>query len=130
MPSDEVDSLIEAFLEFLSVEKNVSPRTLSNYEHALRAFRSWSGARFSKWENCDPDHFRSYLFDCMKQELARSTIRLHFSALDTVRAGECAYASGSVTLLSLERTRPGASRPAQCSVPFFDQSVLLLQRRR
>jgi len=81
MPSDEADILIEAFLEFLSVEKNVSPRTLSNYEHALRAFRSWSGDRFSKWENCDPDHFRSYLFDCMKQELARSTIRLHFSAL-------------------------------------------------
>ena len=81
MPSDKADILTEAFLEFLSVEKNVSHRTLSNYEHALRTFRSWSGARFSKWETCDPDQFRSYLFDCMKQKLARSTIRLHFSAL-------------------------------------------------
>ncbi|MDG2488944.1 MAG: tyrosine recombinase XerC [Roseibacillus sp.] len=81
MPPDEADILTEEFLEFLSVEKNVSPRTLSNYEHALRTFRGWSKDRFSQWANCDPDHFRSYLFDCMKQELARSTIRLHFSAL-------------------------------------------------
>ena len=81
MSTEPADLQVEEFLEFLAVEKNVSPRTLSNYEHALRAFRTWSGDRISSWESCEPDLFRAYLFDCMKQELARSTIRLHFSAL-------------------------------------------------
>jgi tyrosine recombinase XerC len=81
MASSAADSLTEQFFEFLSVEKNVSPRTLTNYEHALGAFREWLGDRFSSWRELTADHFRAYLFDCMKRELARSTIRLHFSAL-------------------------------------------------
>jgi tyrosine recombinase XerC len=81
MPPPATDALMEQFFEFLSVEKNVSPRTLANYEHALLAFRNWMGGRFSAWRDCSADHFRAYLFDCMKRELARSTIRLHFSAL-------------------------------------------------
>ena len=77
------DSLPEEFLEFLAVEKNVSPRTLDNYDRALLAFRRWMEERsfFTSWRECTADHFRAYLFDCMKRDLARSTIRLHFSAL-------------------------------------------------
>ncbi len=81
MSSPDADSLLEQFYEFLSVEKNVSPRTLANYERALVAFREWMADRFASWRDCTPDQFRAYLFDCMKRELARSTIRLHFSAL-------------------------------------------------
>ena len=81
MANEPSDQLSEEFLEFLSVEKNVSPRTLANYERALVAFRRWMDNRFSHWRDCSADHFRAYLFDCMKRELARSTIRLHFSAL-------------------------------------------------
>tara|TARA_B100000809_G_scaffold128157_1_gene126249 strand:- start:78 stop:983 length:906 start_codon:yes stop_codon:yes gene_type:complete len=81
MSSPDADSLLEQFYEFLSVEKNVSPRTLANYERALVAFREWMADRFTSWRDCTPDQFRAYLFDCMKRELARSTIRLHFSAL-------------------------------------------------
>ena len=77
----EADSLTEQFFEFLSVEKNVSPRTLANYERALETFRQWPGEDFTHWNDCTADHFRAYLFHCMKRELARSTIRLHFSAL-------------------------------------------------
>ncbi|NIP95203.1 MAG: site-specific integrase, partial [Akkermansiaceae bacterium] len=65
------DSLAEQFLEFLAVEKNVSPRTLANYERALMAFREWMGERFTDWREFTADHFRAYLFDCMKRELAR-----------------------------------------------------------
>jgi tyrosine recombinase XerC len=81
MSFPDPDSLLEQFYEFLSVEKNVSPRTLANYERALVAFREWMADRFTSWRDCTPDQFRAYLFDCMKRELARSTIRLHFSAL-------------------------------------------------
>ncbi len=75
-----VDPEIEAFMEFLAVEKNVSPRTLQNYERALLAFKSKS-EQFSTWQDCTADDFRLYLYDCMKRALARSTIRLEFAAL-------------------------------------------------
>ncbi|NNM27905.1 MAG: tyrosine recombinase XerC [Akkermansiaceae bacterium] len=79
--SDTPPDAPEEFFEFLSVEKNVSPRTLANYERALTAFRGWMEDRFRSWRACTADDFRAYLFDCMKRGLARSTIRLHFSAL-------------------------------------------------
>lgn len=74
------DDLAEEFFEFLSVERNVSPRTLEIYEHALLEFRR-RYARFDSWFACIADDFRRYLFECMKREMARATIRLHFAAL-------------------------------------------------
>ncbi|MEM7146248.1 MAG: site-specific tyrosine recombinase/integron integrase [Verrucomicrobiota bacterium] len=79
-PPPEADPLIDAFLEFLKTERNASPRTLSNYRHALNTFRS-QYPRFSAWKKLTADDFRRYLFDCMKVGKARSTIRLHFAAL-------------------------------------------------
>ncbi len=81
MSSAANDLHLDEFLEFLVVERNASPRTLRNYAQALRDFREWTGAPFRSWRDCEPDHFRLYLFDAMKRGLARSTIRLHFSAL-------------------------------------------------
>ena len=85
MPTDtasptETDHLAEEYFEFLSVEKNASPRTLANYEHALLEFTRRYDA-FPGWLECNADDFRRYLFDCMKRDMARSTIRLHFAAL-------------------------------------------------
>lgn len=82
MPDDDApnDPLVEVFLTFLEVERNVSPRTLRNYAHALQTFRA-THPRFKIWEQCQPDDFRQYLFAMMKAEKARSTIRLHFAAL-------------------------------------------------
>ncbi len=106
------DSLPEKFFEFLSVEKNVSPRTLANYERALLAFRDWMGDSFTHWRDVTADHFRAYLFDCMKRELARSTIRLHFSALRSFykflvyRHGLAKSSVAEVNLPKLERQLP------------------------
>ena len=76
----EPDPLVEEFMEFLSVERNVSPRTLINYQHALITCRT-RAPRFTSWENATADDFRAYLFAQMKQQLGRATIRLHFAAL-------------------------------------------------
>ncbi|MEM0970003.1 MAG: site-specific integrase, partial [Verrucomicrobiota bacterium] len=70
----------ERYLRFLREEKRVSPLTLRNYGHALREFRKWR-PQFAGWEELDAEDFRDYLFDLMKREMGRSTIRLHFSAL-------------------------------------------------
>lgn len=79
MPDCEL--LEDAFLEFLATEKNASPHTLSNYERSLRLFRDSQGEGFAGWEAMGPEHFRAYLFELMKAETARSTIRLRFAAL-------------------------------------------------
>ena len=74
------DPLEEEFLEFLSVERNASALTLTNYAHALSSFRT-KAAGFSSWFATTADDFRGYLFQLMKRELGRATIRLHFAAL-------------------------------------------------
>lgn len=72
---------VAAFLDFMKVERSASDRTLRNYSHALDAYRNWGGDGFTSWRECTADDFRTYLFELMKQEMARSTIRLRFAAL-------------------------------------------------
>ncbi|MFT4547214.1 MAG: integrase/recombinase XerC [Verrucomicrobiales bacterium] len=79
-PPKPPDPAIEGFMEFLSVEKNVSPRTLINYERALNDYKAKS-RNFKSWEEATADDFRWYLFDTAKRGLARATIRLQFAAL-------------------------------------------------
>jgi site-specific recombinase XerD len=73
--------LEDAFFEYLSTEKNSSPHTLANYERSLRFFRESLGEGFENWPALTADHFRRYLFELMKAETARATIRLRFAAL-------------------------------------------------
>ncbi|MEN8773489.1 MAG: site-specific tyrosine recombinase/integron integrase [Akkermansiaceae bacterium] len=78
--SVHTDNEVDAFIEFMTTEKNSSPKTLENYTLALRLLREWLGKKLSKWRNLTPDHFRAYLFQLQKDGLARSTIRLRFAA--------------------------------------------------
>jgi len=75
------DRLLELFIECLEVERNASPRTLYNYRHALETFKAQP--EVPGWKDCTADHFRKYLFTCLKQEVSRATIRLHFAAFRT-----------------------------------------------
>ena len=75
------DPLAEEFLRYLEVERNVSPRTLVAYRHALQDFRAQKNVR--SWRECRADDFRDYLFELMKKGQARSYIRLQFSAFRT-----------------------------------------------
>jgi len=74
------DPSLSAFLQYLRVEKNSSERTLANYSHAILKFRD-SFSEFPGWFTVSADYFRDYLYECMKSQWARSTIRLHFAAL-------------------------------------------------
>jgi integrase/recombinase XerC len=76
----EEDKLAAEFLEFLEVERRSSVRTLANYELALRQLREWR-TPFKGWSELTADDFRAFLFDRMKQERGRATIRLQFAAL-------------------------------------------------
>ena len=74
------DQLADEFLEFMEVERRSSERTLANYELALRQFREWR-TPFKGWSELTADDFRAYLFELMKQERGRATIRLQFAAM-------------------------------------------------
>jgi integrase/recombinase XerC len=75
-----IDAEVDAFIEFMTTEKNSSPKTLENYTLAIRLFHEWLGDKFSTWRDLTPDHFRAYLFQLQKDDLARSTVRLRFAA--------------------------------------------------
>ena len=79
-PELPADPLSADFLQFMEVERRSSPRTLENYRHALGEFRRRSKS-FGDWESVTAEDFRRYLFEQMKRELGRATIRLHFAAL-------------------------------------------------
>jgi site-specific recombinase XerD len=74
------DNEVDAFIEFMTTEKNSSPKTLENYTLAIRLLQIWLGDQFSKWRDLTSDHFRAYLFQLQKDGLARSTVRLRFAA--------------------------------------------------
>ena len=80
MASDS-DNYVDLFISFQRNEKQASERTITNYSAAIRFFLEWMGERFRSWDTVTADHFRAYLFELMKQELGRNTIRLRFSAL-------------------------------------------------
>ncbi len=74
------DKDVEAFLQFLEFERHSSHRTVENYELALRQFVEAQKA-FPGWSELSSDDFRRHLFNLMKKDLGRATIRLHFAAL-------------------------------------------------
>jgi integrase/recombinase XerC len=76
----EADVWKEEFLQYLRVERAAAPQTLENYAHALLGFQQFR-PQLASWTAATADDFRSYLFQLMKQEMARATVRLHFSAL-------------------------------------------------
>ena len=110
-PAASVDPLEESFRKYLLAERNSSPLTLLNYNRALRTFRQDCKV-FSGWKECVADDFRAWLFTLMKRELARATIRLHFSALRsfykflTRRHGLTANPLAGVLMPKAERKLP------------------------
>ena len=78
MPAPD-DPLAPAYLDHLRDERNASPRTVDNYDRALRAAAEFLGAK--SWHEATADDFRAYLFALMKRDRSRATIRLDFAAL-------------------------------------------------
>ena len=79
MSMDPLDPLTEEFLDYLGNGKNYSPQTLRSYRQALGQFRAFRPSL--AWSEATADDFRAYLFDLMKRERSRATIRLSFAAL-------------------------------------------------
>jgi integrase/recombinase XerC len=105
------DGVLERYLQFLEVEKNASPRTIVAYRLALEKFRRFSGSQ-NPWAGATATHFRAFLLECMKQEMARSYVRLTFAALRsfyrflTEREGFAVNPLKAVLLPKREKTLP------------------------
>ena len=111
------DRFADDFLRYLEVERNASTRTQEIYRHALAEFRKTPD--LPTWKELTADHFRRYLFACAKREMARPTIRLHFSALRSFykflaqRHGLTNNPLKEVQLPKLEKKLPFVLTPAQ-----------------
>ena len=81
MAAPKEDRYVKAFLDSIDAERNLAARTIANYRHSLAAFRACGNP--PPWRECKPEHFRAFLFDLMKKESSRATVRLHFAALRT-----------------------------------------------
>ena len=78
---DSQDALVERFIRYMKAERNASPLTMASYRRSLTQFRGWMGEQFPSWQACTPQHFRSWLYLAMEQQLRSATIRLRFAAL-------------------------------------------------
>ena len=81
MAAAKKDRYVDAFLDSIDAERNLAARTIANYRHSLAAFRACGNP--PPWRECKPEHFRAFLFELMKKEASRATVRLHFAALRT-----------------------------------------------
>ena len=75
--------LLEAFLDYLRLERNVSPRTLREYRDDLIAFESFFKQLDSDltWQNVDTDVAREWVVDMMERGHKASSIQRRLSAL-------------------------------------------------
>lgn len=77
------DTLVQKFLNYLSVEKNCSALTVVNYEKDLRAFWEFIEQKLVEpnWLDITPLDVRAYLADLNEQDYARRTIARRISVL-------------------------------------------------
>lgn len=76
------DRYTSEFFQHLEFERQVSPRTLLNYRHAVESFGEFR-SKLGGWLDLKPEHFRLYLVQMNKDGKAKPTVRLHFAALRT-----------------------------------------------
>lgn len=75
----------KSFLEYLTFERNYSPRTVKEYEDDLSAFKSFCegiDANLS-WETVDGDVVRNWMMSMMEAGKAATTVNRRLSALRT-----------------------------------------------
>lgn len=69
------------FLEYLEGERACSTHTLETYQQALVRYRLVMKERFSSWKTTKAEDVKYWLFQELKNEGARSSVRLRLSAL-------------------------------------------------
>src|SRR3984893_12221483 len=111
MASPKKDRWADQFISYLEAERSASPRTVIAYRHALQQFRAFRGGEVT-WHSVSVSEFREFLLACMKEDMARSYVRLTFAALrsfyrfSTERAGLSANPLKEVSLPKLEKKLP------------------------
>jgi integrase/recombinase XerC len=72
---------LQAFLQFLQVEKNASPHTILNYRRDLEEFLKFLKEKSLSLNDADRLTIRSYLSYLRNRNLSRSSINRHISSL-------------------------------------------------
>jgi tyrosine recombinase XerC len=80
-PRPQTSELVDAFLAFLRVERNVSPRTLAAYASDLAGYADYLDRRAVHAYDADHRVLRGYLAELEQARYARRTIARRLSAL-------------------------------------------------
>lgn len=82
MTASPLQSLVDGFLRYLKVERQLSPLTLLNYGRQLSAIIALAGEmKMSAWQQCDAAAVRSITVRSRKAGLGPSSLALRLSAL-------------------------------------------------
>lgn len=104
------DDLVDAFLEFMEVERSASPLTLKSYRYSLDQYRRDRGTKFSGWRDESIDDYRRWLYQLGQQGLKGTTIRSRFAAIRSFYkflVHRCGLAKSPVAALELPKTQKG-----------------------
>src|ERR1043166_6505605 len=75
-------ALVDAFIDYLRIERNASPLTLRNYSADLAAFANWFEEKLKRpcdWLTLDQFQIRGYLVHLNERKLSRAPIHLKMS---------------------------------------------------
>lgn len=72
---------LENFLLHLSSGQGASPHTVDAYRRGILEFKEFLGSSFATWQTCTSTEIKKWLYEELKQETARATVRLRLSAL-------------------------------------------------
>ena len=113
--SVQLDANALDFLKHLAADRSASEYTQRNYRQALEEFTRWHRSERTAsppWTNLNRDDFRAYLRYLGREQIARASVRLRFSALRSfykflVRRGIVATTPiKNIQLPKLERRLP------------------------
>ncbi|MFO8009570.1 MAG: site-specific tyrosine recombinase XerD [Dehalococcoidia bacterium] len=145
-----MNSVIERFLDFISVEKGFSPNTLAAYKNDLSQFLKYVDKQVKKkegqwegWGSVDRDMILSYIVDLKERRYAQSTVARKIAAVKSffdflvreniIREDPADNIGGSKAVQSLPKTLSVAqvdellSLPARQSTPEARRDKAMLE---
>ncbi len=89
---------VERYLRYLSVERQLSPITLLNYQRQLEAIINFASENgLQSWQQCDVTMVRNFAVRSRRKGLGAASLALRLSALRSFLTGWSARTSSKLT---------------------------------
>lgn len=97
---------VERYLRYLSVERQLSPITLLNYQRQLEAIINFASENgLQSWQQCDVTMVRNFAVRSRRKGLGAASLALRLSALRSFLTGWSARTNSKLTRRKVFRHR-------------------------